>query len=155
MHRIGLVGFGAIAEHAHLPALQSFPEIEVVAVADLSPQRLERAHELLPTARLFTSPLELVRQADITGVDLCTPPSTHADLIEGACARGLGLVLCEKPFVLSVQEYDRVVRTRQASGSTVISVNNWMHSHLNRRVHDVLQSGEIGEIRTVDRKSVV
>jgi predicted dehydrogenase len=149
MLRIGLVGFGAIAEHAHLPALQSFPEIDVVAVADLSPQRLERARELLPAARVFTSPLDLVWQADITGVDLCTPPSTHADLIEAACARGLDLVLCEKPFVLGVEEYNRVFRARQASGTTVVSVNNWMHSHLNRRVREVIESGEIGEIQTV------
>jgi predicted dehydrogenase len=149
MHRIGLVGFGAIAEHAHLPALQSFSQIEVVAVADPSSSRLERARELLPAAQLFTSPVDLMRQAEITGVDLCSPPSTHAELVEAACGRGLELVLCEKPFVLSVEEYEQVRRARQASGTTVVSVNNWMHSHLNRRVHEVLQSGDIGAIQSV------
>jgi predicted dehydrogenase len=150
MYRIGLVGFGAIAEHAHLPALQSFPEIQVVAVADLSPARLERARELLPHAQLFDSPFDLVQSADITGVDLCTPPSTHAALIEAACSRGLQLVICEKPFVLSDDEYERVRVARAASGATVISVNNWMHSHLNRRVREVLDSGEIGVLQRVE-----
>lgn len=33
--RIGLVGFGSIAEHGHLPAWRSFPDVEVAAIADI------------------------------------------------------------------------------------------------------------------------
>src|SRR5438309_8080891 len=113
MHRIGLVGFGAIAENGHLPALESFDNVEVVAIADLSPQRLQRARELLPAATLFSDPLELIGNADISGVDICTPPSTHAALVEAACARGLQTIICEKPFLLSEEEYARVACARE------------------------------------------
>src|SRR3954449_5600991 len=99
MRRVGLVGFGSIAENGHLPAWQSFPDVEVVAVADLSPQRLERARELLPGAALYDTPLDLIRSADLDGVDICTPPSTHTDLILAACERGVGDIVCEKPLV--------------------------------------------------------
>lgn len=153
MHRIGLLGFGAIAENAHLPALQSFEDIEVAAVADLSTERLQRARELLPGCDVFPTPLELIERADITGVDICTPPSTHADLVEAACARGLETIICEKPFVLSEDEFERVARARDKSGSRVISVNNWMHSHLGRRVREVLNAGSIGEIQRVELRT--
>jgi predicted dehydrogenase len=153
MHRIGLLGFGAIAENGHLPALQSFADVEVVAVADLSAERRQLARELLPGCEVFHTPLELIERADITGVDICTPPSTHADLVEAACVRGLEAIICEKPFVLSEDEFERVAGARERSGSRIISVNNWMHSHLGRRVREVLDAGSIGDIRRVELRT--
>lgn len=153
MRRIGLVGFGSIAENGHLPALQSFPEVEVVAVADISSERLARARELLPGAALYETPLELIEAGDVTGVDICTPPNTHAELIVAACKRGLADVICEKPLVLSEDEYRRVARARQESGSRVVSVNNWMHSDLNRHVTHVLEAQTIGAVRSVELRT--
>jgi predicted dehydrogenase len=148
--RIGLVGFGSIAENGHLPAWQSFPEVEVAAVADLSPARLDRARELLPGAALYDAPVELIARADVDGVDICTPPNTHAGLILAACRRGLTDVVCEKPLVLSEDEYVEVARARRDSGSRVISVNNWVHSDLNRLVGAAIRDGAIGEVRSVE-----
>src|SRR5919206_3946530 len=142
MRRIGLIGFGSIAEHGHLPAWQAFPDVEVVAVADLSARRLDHAREVLPDASLYDTPLDLITGADIDGVDICTPPSTHLDLILAACGRGLEDIVCEKPLVLSEEEYVRVAHAREASGSRVISVNNWMHSDLNRQVLNVIRGDE-------------
>jgi predicted dehydrogenase len=150
MRRIGLIGFGSIAENGHLPALRSFPDLEVTAVADLSPARLDRARALLPGAALYDSPHDLIWQAGIDGVDICTPPGDHADLIVAACARGLEIVVCEKPLVLSEEEYIRIAQARAASGSRVVSVNNWMYSDLNRHVSGALVEGAIGAVRSVE-----
>jgi predicted dehydrogenase len=150
VRRLGMLGFGSIAENGHLPALQSFPGMQVVAVADVSPERLARARELLPGAALYDSPHKLIADADVTGVDICTPPNTHADLIVAACERGLGDVICEKPLVLTEDEYRRVARARAASGSRVVSVNNWMHSDLNRHVTAVLEADTIGSILSIE-----
>jgi predicted dehydrogenase len=150
MRRFGLIGFGSIAEHGHLPALQSFPDVEVVAVADLSPERLARAAAIVPHAEMYDSPVELIDRADVTGVDVCTPPSTHADLIVAACRRGLADVVSEKPFVLSEEEFQRVAHARSESGSRVISVNNWLASDLNRHVRALQNEDAIGAIRHVE-----
>lgn len=104
MRRVGLVGFGSIAEHGHLPAWCSFSGVEVVAVADVSVERLERARAALPHADLYSSPLELIARADVNIVDICTPPSTHIDFLLAACRRGAVDVVCEKPLVLSEGE---------------------------------------------------
>lgn len=149
MHRIGFIGFGTIAEHGHLPALLSFPEIEVVAVADLSCERRKRARAVLPGAEIYDAPFDLLRHRDLTGIVICTPPNSHAVLIEAACRRGLQTVICEKPFVLSAAEYAQVRHARDRSGARVISVNNWMHAHLNRRVREVVSAGWIGDIKAV------
>jgi UDP-N-acetylglucosamine 3-dehydrogenase len=153
MCRIGLVGFGSIAEKGHLPALQSFSGVEVVAVADVSAERLARARELLPNATLYDSPLDLITGGEVTGVDICTPPNTHADVIIAACARGLADVICEKPLVLTEEEYRRVARAREQSGSRVVSVNNWMHSDLNRHVSAVLNAETIGSVHSIELRT--
>lgn len=150
MRRIGLIGFGAIAEHGHLPAWQSFRDVEVVAIADLSADRLDRARASVPSAELYDSPSELIDRADIDGVDICTPPTTHASLILAACRRGLADIVCEKPLVLSEDEYIAVARAKDAAGSRVISVNNWAHSDLNRHVSAALDEGAIGDVERVE-----
>lgn len=149
MRRIGLIGFGSIGEHGHLPALLSFPGVEVVAIADLAPERRRQAQILLPQAELYAEPHALIAQAKIDCLDICSPPMTHADLIEAACRRGIADIISEKPFVLTRDAYRRVAEARARSGSRVISVNNWMHSDLNQQVLGVLRAGDIGRIRSV------
>ncbi len=153
MRRTGLIGFGSIAENGHVPALLSFPEVDLVAVADVSPQRLDRAHTLLPNAALYASPLELIEHSDIDTLDICSPPHTHGDSMVAACRRGIANIVCEKPFVLSTEEYLLVAHAREESGSRVVSVNNWMHSDLNQRVTEVLSEGVIGAVRSVELRT--
>lgn len=150
MRRIGIIGFGSIAENAHLPALQSFSDLEVTAVADVSPARLDRARSLIPGAALYDSPEDLIQHAGIEGLDICTPPKDHAHLILAACARGLEVIVCEKPLVLSEEEYISIAQARAGSGSRIVSVNNWMYSDLNRHVTGALLEGAIGTVHSVE-----
>ncbi len=149
MRRIGLVGFGSIAEHGHLPAWRSLEDVDIVAVADISGARLEHARRIVPGVAVYDSPADLIERADVDGVDICTPPGTHVNLIIAACKRGIADIVCEKPLVLSEEEYLAVARARRVSGSRVISVNNWAHSGLNRMVRRTLAAGAIGRVREV------
>jgi predicted dehydrogenase len=149
VRRVGLVGFGSIAEHGHLPAWRS-QDVEVAAIADISPERRERACQVAPGAVIYESPEDLIDRADIEGVDICTPPGTHLDLITAACRRGLPNIVCEKPLVLSEEEYVRVAEARRKSGSRIVSINNWIHSGLNHAVRDTLASGAIGAVREIN-----
>lgn len=149
MRRVGIIGFGSIAENAHLPAWQAFPGVEVVGVADLSPERLECARRCLPDAQLYSSSAELIARAGVDTLDICSPPSSHAELIVAACDRGVGDIVSEKPFVLSEAEFVDVARARARSGSRIVSVNNWMHSDLHRLVRSVLAGGALGAVRQV------
>jgi len=54
VYRVGIVGFGRIAESAHLPAWLSLPDVQVVAIADACPERRAHAAALLPDARVFS-----------------------------------------------------------------------------------------------------
>ena len=43
--RFGMIGCGTVACYGHLPALTSTPEVELVAVSDLSEARLAEVKE--------------------------------------------------------------------------------------------------------------
>jgi predicted dehydrogenase len=62
-------------------------------------------------------------------------------------------VVCEKPLVLSEEEYVRVAGARTASGSRVISINNWIHSDLNRNVSALLMQGAVGAVQRVELRT--
>jgi len=45
--RLALLGTGGIAQRAHIPAWQSLPEVEIVALAEPVPARRQQALALL------------------------------------------------------------------------------------------------------------
>jgi predicted dehydrogenase len=153
MRHVGIIGFGSIAEHGHLAAWHAFPGVRVVAVSDISAQRLDAARELLPEARLFDSGLDLIARSEVDILDICSPPSSHADFIASACERRIARIVSEKPFVLSEDEFARVARAREESGSRIVSVNNWMHSDLHRNVASSLHSDAIGAVRHIQLRT--
>ena len=81
-------------------------------------------------------------------MDICTPPSSHAPLIERALTRGLH-VLCEKPLVSSPAELDRVSRLAAARGRVLHTVHNWHHAPIVRRAAELVREGTIGPVRRV------
>lgn len=147
--RVGLIGFGSIAEHGHLPAWRSLENVTVEAIADVAPERRARASELAPQARLFSLPRELIRSAAIDVLDICTPPNSHADLIVEGCRRQIPRIVSEKPLVLTEEEYVRIGEAARVSGTQILSVNNWLQSDLFHHVSAAIQREAIGTVRHV------
>src|SRR5262249_58874012 len=79
--RGAIIGFGKVAEIAHLPAWLARDDVTIVAVAEPDATRRARAAELLPAARLYGDPGELLREAaTLDFVDIATPPALPAPL---------------------------------------------------------------------------
>lgn len=151
MRKVGLIGFGSIAEHGHLPAWQSFADVKVVAVADVSVDRLARARQIVPDLFIFDNPMSLISDANLDTLDICSPPSTHIDFIMAGLHAGIDEIVSEKPFVLSSSDFSRISQAR--AHRRVVSVNNWMHSELNGAVLETIRSGAIGDVREVELRT--
>jgi predicted dehydrogenase len=95
--RVGLVGCGFVAE-LHMYAYRRVygVDVEVTAVAARGDHVVDfaRKHEILGVYRSFG---ELIADADIDVVDICTPPNLHSSMIVEAMQAGKH-VICEKPF---------------------------------------------------------
>ncbi|UGX99790.1 Gfo/Idh/MocA family protein [Bradyrhizobium quebecense] len=97
--KIGLAGCGFVSE-LHMVAYRRVygvdVDVEVRAVAARGAHVVEfaRKHRIPNAYRSFA---ELVADADIDVIDICTPPNLHAAMIVEAMQAGKH-VICEKPF---------------------------------------------------------
>src|SRR5262249_31393289 len=112
------IGFGNIAELGHYPSYAASSEAEIVAVMEPSPPRQNAAQPLSPAIRVYSSLEDLFGSEKLDFVDICTPPSIHAELavraLENHCH-----VLCEKPLTLKTSDYETLAKAVAATGKTV------------------------------------
>src|SRR5260370_33842977 len=114
--RGALIGLGNVAVHGHLPGWRARGDCEIVAATDASPARQAECRVRLPAARWHDSVESLLAGEALDFVDICTPPSSHAALIEAALARG-GHVLCEKPLGGAPEERARLAGLARSAGA--------------------------------------
>jgi predicted dehydrogenase len=148
MLRGGIVGLGNVAVHGHLPAWRARGDVEIVAVADSRGERRATAAEALPGARWHASVDALFDDERLDFVDVCTPPGSHAALIERALRRGLH-VLCEKPLVASAADLEEVTALAEKTGRVLHTVHNWHHAPIVRRTRELIRDGAVGSVRRV------
>jgi predicted dehydrogenase len=149
--RIGIAGCGAITREAHIPAwLANEESVEVVAVADPTAANLEAARDLLglDPAMAYEDPFDLLRRAEIDVLDVCSPPGVRRELMLEAAARGKD-IFCEKPLATVPREAADVVEACTKAGIKLGCVHSYAFMPEIRAASRVVESGEIGEVRSV------
>ena len=102
--RVGIVGAGNIAVSAHLPSYMELKDIvEVVAIADIVPERAKAAAEKYGIPHYFASVEELLENVDVDYVDICTWTAAHAPVCIAAAKAGKH-ILCEKPLAANLEQ---------------------------------------------------
>jgi predicted dehydrogenase len=98
--RVAIAGAGFIgAVHARSARLAG---ARLVGVSASTPESARRAQKALGAEKAFESSEQLVRDADVDVVHICTPNHLHVPLAEAALAAGKH-VICEKPIALDLQ----------------------------------------------------
>ncbi|MFT3775016.1 MAG: Gfo/Idh/MocA family oxidoreductase [Minicystis sp.] len=152
--RGAVIGYGFIASRGHVPAYAAFPAdrapLRITAIADVCAARRERARADLPGARVYESHAELLEReaGQLDFVDICTPPSAHAEIAHAALDRGLH-VLCEKPLTTTVTEARALLDHARRAQRVVFPCHNYKHAPVIRAVRRVLDAGTIGRVSLV------
>ena len=145
--RIALLGIGRIGKIHFRNISQSFPNAAIVAVAD--PQYDEALFKKEFGNVFFTrNAEEAITRPDVDAVLICTPTSSHADLLELAVNSGKH-IFCEKPMDLSLE--------RTAALSSLVKNNNVkLMLGFNRRfdpdfmqARQFIMEGKIGAVQIV------
>lgn len=138
--RIGLVGLGDIAVHAHLPALAANPDVTLVAVADVDAERLAAFGPA--GARATTEPATVLADPSVDAVVIATPPQATAGLVRAALEAGK-YVLAEKPIALSVAEAAEVRELPGAAERLQIGLTYRHHPAVDR-LQELIAGGALG-----------
>jgi predicted dehydrogenase len=146
--RIGIIGLGGMgANHARYLAAGEIPEALLTAVADVRPERMEWARANLPSAvARYGSPEELIRSGGVDAVLIATQHYEHPAIAIAALRAGLH-VLTEKPAGVYTKQVREMNEVAERSGKVFGIMFNQRTTPVYRKLRDLVQSGELGEIK--------
>src|SRR5919201_1466536 len=142
VYRGAIIGFGSVARQAHLPAFRGDPEVssrlEIVAAVDAEPARAALAELTALTG------LEQLRElGPIDFIDICTPTSSHVELVLWALEQGYH-VLCEKPVAVTRAEAKEIADAAKRARRIVMPCHQYRFNPAWCRMHEWLSEGAIG-----------
>ena len=144
--RVGIIGTGWIAE-AHVKAYQKCPDVEIVAAADLIPGKAEAFCKRygVENVEFYPSHKELIDNANVDAVSVCTYNATHAECTIYALDHGVS-VLLEKPMCVTLDEAVEICRAEKRNNA-VLSIGFQPRFDENMKMlKKICQSGELGKI---------
>lgn len=144
--KIGVIGCGVIGPH-HLEAAAQAPLAEVIAVADLIPERAQAAAEKYQVPKIYREGADLIEDPDVEAVVLAFPADRRTELALHAFARGKH-VLTEKPVAMNAGEVRQMI---QAQGDRVGACcsSRFRFTESARVATEFLASGALGALRVV------
>ena len=159
--KLGIIGFGNIGCGTHTKNIWKgkCPEVELAAVADHDPARLEACREMCKEYRkeypdnniseplLFESAEAMMDAKVVDAVLVAVPHYDHPDLTIKALERGLH-VMCEKPAGVYTLQVREMMACADKHPDLVFGMMfNQRTNPVFRKMREIIQSGELGAIR--------
>jgi len=95
--KYAIVGAGEVSNHIHIPALLKIPNTKIIAICDSDEEKAKSTAHYWNIPRYYTDTSELLNDASIDIVDICTPPSSHLAISAAALHTGKHVII-EKPM---------------------------------------------------------
>ncbi len=141
--RVGIIGCGVGLAHARGYARQ--PNVELVALADVNPDRCRRITDEIPVPDIYTSYEELLEREDIDAVSIALPNYLHAPATLAALEAGKH-VLIEKPLAMTVAEGEAMVEAAHRTGRKLMICFNYRFRGDSQVVKQHVEAGGLGEV---------
>jgi predicted dehydrogenase len=145
--KVGIIGFGYWGPNL-TRNFYELPMSELVAVADMKEDRLERARSLYPNVILLNDYKELFN-IDLDAVVISTPPVTHFLIAKDCLEHGLH-VLVEKPITLNSQHAQELIDLAHSRNLTLMVGHTFEYNPAVHALKSYIDSGELGEIHYID-----
>ena len=146
--KVALIGCGRIAGH-HCRSIQLIPGLEIAAVCDLVKSKAE-AYSNEFGVPFFTNYHEMLQNIpDINIVSIVTPSGMHYQHSLDILRRYNKDLVVEKPTFLKFSHLDEVYKVAKGLNCQVFPVFQNRYNKAVERVERAIESGELGDIRTV------
>ena len=140
--RMAVVGLGQISELV-LPPYSRHPDVEIVGLCDVDPDRLTRWAPTAPEAHCTTRLDELLGiDADLVAVLVPTP--AHADVATRILEAGRHVEI-QKPLARDMAGAERMLDAARASGAMLSVLEDYLCYPPLLQLRDIVASGEIGD----------
>ena len=151
--RLGIIGYGNMGSgHTKNIFKGKCPEVALTAIADIDPERLEMARRLaaemnMPCPALFDDASKMMDSGLCDAILVAVPHYDHPRYVIEALEKGLH-AMSEKPAgVYTKQVREMIAVADQHPELTFGMMFNQRTNCVYRKMREILQSGELGEIR--------
>jgi predicted dehydrogenase len=142
--RFGVVGAGAIGVH-HLEAIRRCPRAQLVALAEISPQRRAEAAAKFQIPQTFADYRQMLRAVELDAVSIALPNYLHAPVALAALQAGKHVHL-DKPFAMNLREAERVVAAARKHKRVFMVGQNQRFSREAQTLKLCIEKGLLGDI---------
>jgi len=141
--RIGIIGTGIMGT-AVARVFKRLPQVELVALADVAPERLEQSGREFGVSARYTDYRKMLEKEKLDAVAVATPDHNHAAPVKDSLLAGCH-VLVEKPMTTVQQEAEEIHRLVLKTGKKLqVNFNHrWLSPY--HKVKEMILEGQIGE----------
>ncbi len=142
--RYGFIGAGGIAG-AHMRELAKRDDVEIVAMADVREESMQRYQKRFGIGAAYTDWNEMLAREDLHAVSICTPNKLHEQPAINALKAGCH-VLCEKPLADSAAAGTRMLAAAEDAGRKLVIAFQYRFHPRTQFVRRAFDSGQLGRI---------
>ncbi len=142
--RLGIIGVGNMGS-GHLQNVidGKCPKVEVTAVADINPQKLENAKKKLPELACFDSAEKMLDSGLIDAALIAVPHYNHPVYAIECFKRGIH-VMTEKPAGVYARQVREMNEAAERAGVTFGIMFNQRTNPIYKKAREIVQSGALG-----------
>ncbi len=130
---------------------RSLANCDVKVICDLDTRRLNHLKSLYPSVETSTSFDEVVARNDIDAVIIATSVHTHYRMAKQCLLAGKHTFI-EKPMARSAAECEELIQLADAAGLTLMVGHTFLYSAPVRRMREIIDRGDIGDIRYISAR---
>ena len=143
MPTAAIIGCGDIST-VHFGAVSTLENVELVAVCDTDPGRLEAATAAYGVPG-YPDYLDMLEQARPDVVHVCTPHHLHASVAADCLERGVNVIV-EKPLAHTLEEGKRLIEVAERSPAKIAVCFQNRYNATSQAMRELLDGGALGKV---------
>lgn len=149
--RVGMIGCGNVVSYGHRPALTTLPDVELVALADITPERRKIGQDWfgLSDDNLYEDYHDVIARDDVEAVVVTVPQQFRRQIVLDAIAAGKH-ILSEKPIADTPVVAAELRKVARDAGVTFGMVHNYHFFPEYRLIKQLIESGEVGNVHVLN-----
>jgi predicted dehydrogenase len=147
---IGVVGCGYWGPNL-IRNFRSLPGCELKLMCDVNSQRLAHLRNLYPEVEGETDFSHMLNGANLDAIVIATAVRHHHSMAKASLLAGKHTFI-EKPMASSAEECEELLAIAEEKGVVLMVGHTFLYSPAVRKMKEIIQSGDIGEIQYINSR---
>lgn len=147
---VGVVGCGYWGPNL-IRNFRSLPDCRMKTMCDISEARLKHLRNLYPDVEGETSYENLLTNGGVEAIVIATSVRYHFQMAKASLLAGKHTMI-EKPLASSAAECEELIDIAREKGLVLMVGHTFLYSPAVRRIREIVDNGDIGEIRYISAR---